>query len=77
MDFETMYNAKDAQPFDQKNEMFKRARWEEKFRWAGKRYYGMVEPKEKPGFRIMVVGVCICPGDRHEQLWHLQLGEQA
>jgi reductive dehalogenase len=52
MDFETMYNAKDAQPFDQKNEMFKRARWEEKFRWAGKRYYGMVEPKEKPGFRI-------------------------
>ncbi len=52
MDFETMYNAKDAQPFDQKNEMFKRARWEEKFRWAGKRYYGVVTPKETPGFRI-------------------------
>lgn len=52
MDFERFYNAKDAQPFDQKNEMFKRARWEEKFKWAGKRYYGMVTPKDKPGFRI-------------------------
>lgn len=52
MDFETFYHAKDAQPFDQKNEMFKRARWEEKFKWAGKRYYGMVTPKDKPGFRI-------------------------
>ena len=52
MDFETMYHAEDAQPFDQKNEMFKRARWEEKFKWAGKRYYGMVEPTDKPGFRI-------------------------
>jgi len=52
MDFENFYNAKDAPFFDQKNEMFKRARWEEQFKWAGKRYYGMVTPRQKPGFRI-------------------------
>ncbi len=63
MDFESMYNAEDAQPFDQKNDMFKRARWVEKFRPAARRYYGMVTPNEKPGFRIQDIGA------RNASLW--------
>ncbi|UCB50446.1 MAG: reductive dehalogenase [Deltaproteobacteria bacterium] len=51
MDFETKYNARDAQPFEQKNEMFKRVRWEPELREAGRSYYGIVTPQDRPGFR--------------------------
>ena len=51
MDFETKYNAKDAQPFEQKNEMFKRVRWEPELREAVRSYYGIVTPQDIPGFR--------------------------
>jgi reductive dehalogenase len=51
MDFETKYNAEDAEAFEQKNEMFKRARWEPELREAGRSYYGVVTPQSRPGFR--------------------------
>ena len=51
MDFVTKYNAKDAQPFEQKNEMFKRVRWEPELKEAGRSYYGVVTPQDKAGFR--------------------------
>ena len=63
MDFETLYNAKDAQPFDQKYDMFKRARWVEKFRGAARRYYGMFTPTDTPGYRIEDVAA------RNASLW--------
>ena len=40
-------------PFDQKNEMFKRPLWEEKFSDLGKRFYhDKVQPKDKPGYEL-------------------------
>jgi reductive dehalogenase len=52
IDFEEKYKAKNAQLFEQKYEMFKRARWQVQFKEDAKRYYGLMTPKEKPGFRI-------------------------
>jgi ferredoxin len=51
MDFETKYNAKDAQSFEQKNEMFKRVRWEPELKELARSYYGIVTPQVTPGFR--------------------------
>lgn len=51
MDFETKYRAEDSQPFDQKNEMYKRVRWEPKLKQLGRDYYGVIQPQDKPGFR--------------------------
>ena len=51
MDFEAKYKAGDAELFDQKNEMFKRVRWEPELRDAGGSYYGVVTPQDRPGFR--------------------------
>jgi hypothetical protein len=39
--------------FDQKNEMFKRSMWDEKFLPAGKRFYREVKYQVKIGFRKM------------------------
>jgi epoxyqueuosine reductase len=51
MDFETKYRAGNAEPFDQKHDMFKRVRWEPEFRPMARAYYGLVTPQDRPGFR--------------------------
>jgi len=38
--------------FDQKNSMFFRATWEPDFVDSGKRFYGVVYPQDKPGYRL-------------------------
>jgi len=69
MDFETKYQAGSAVPFSQKNEMFKRARWDPELREAAKRFYGLFAPREKAR-----------PGYRHEDIalrnasWMLEMG---
>jgi reductive dehalogenase len=52
MDFETRYRADDARPFDQKNEMFKRVRWDPELKQAGRAFYGLIDPKDKAGYRL-------------------------
>lgn len=65
--FEEKYQAANAAPFDQKNEMFKRVRWEPEFKQHARNYYGVVTPKDKPGFK-------------HEDIafrnasWYLEMG---
>jgi epoxyqueuosine reductase len=51
MDFEAKYRAGDAAPFHQKNEMYKRVRWDNELKQLGRDYFGVVEPTDKPGFR--------------------------
>jgi reductive dehalogenase len=51
MDFETKYDAGNAKPFDQKNEMFKRPRWDSELRKVGQGFWGLISPKDKPGYR--------------------------
>ncbi|MDY7037334.1 MAG: reductive dehalogenase [Thermodesulfobacteriota bacterium] len=51
MDFEAKYRARDVGLFDQKNEMFKRARWDPELKQAGKDFYGVINPKGKAGYR--------------------------
>jgi reductive dehalogenase len=51
MDFETLYRAGGAQPFDQKNEMFKRVRWDPELRELGMQFFGIVNPREQAGYR--------------------------
>jgi reductive dehalogenase len=51
MDFEKKYDAKNAQPFDQKNEMFKRPRWDPELQKMGQGFWGLIAPKDKPGYR--------------------------
>jgi len=53
MDFEAKYMAGDARLFDQKNEMFKRARWEPELREAARKVYGLIRPKsgQKAGYQ--------------------------
>jgi len=47
------YVAGEVKPYDQKNEMFKRARWDPKVRHIGKKFYeAEVPPKDKPGYRL-------------------------
>lgn len=50
MDFEAKYQARDPEIFHQKNEMFKRVRWDPKLKELGRSYYGMVSPRDKPGY---------------------------
>ena len=52
MDFEKKYDAGNAQPFDQKNEMFKRVRWDPELKKLGRAFYGLIEPKDKAGYRL-------------------------
>ncbi|MBW2207662.1 MAG: hypothetical protein JRG79_12185, partial [Deltaproteobacteria bacterium] len=46
MDFEGKYNAKGAGPFHQKNEMFKRVRWDQELKQMGRAFYGVIQPKD-------------------------------
>jgi len=48
-DFEARYNASAAQPFDQKNEMFKRMRWEEKFAAQADAFRGAIPADGRNG----------------------------
>lgn len=48
------YLVGEATPFDQKNEMFKRPLWDEKFKSLGQKfYYDHVHPKDKPGYELI------------------------
>jgi reductive dehalogenase len=51
MDFEAKYRAWDAQPFDQKNDMFKRVRWDPELSHLGDQFFGVVSPRDKIGYR--------------------------
>jgi reductive dehalogenase len=51
MDFEAKYRAGDAEPFHQKNEMYKRVRWAPELKQLGRDYYGVIQPQDKAGFR--------------------------
>jgi len=53
--------------FDQKNEMFKRARWDPSVRHVGEKIYGIVPPRDKDGYGLK---------DRalHNASWYLELG---
>ncbi|MFH1349641.1 MAG: reductive dehalogenase [Pseudomonadota bacterium] len=51
MDFERKYIAGDAQPIHQKNEMFKRVRWDPELKQAGRDFYGVINPKDRAGYR--------------------------
>ena len=66
MDFENKYKAREAQPFDQKNEMYKRVRWESELREYGRSYYGVVTPKQEPGFRHEDIGL-------RNAAWYLEM----
>ena len=52
MDFEGKYNAKGAGPFHQKNEMFKRVRWDQDLKQMGGAFYGVIQPKDSAGYRL-------------------------
>jgi hypothetical protein len=39
--------------FDQKYEMYKRARWDDSVKWMGDLLYGIIPPKEKEGHTLL------------------------
>ncbi|MBW1942238.1 MAG: reductive dehalogenase [Deltaproteobacteria bacterium] len=48
------YVVGDVQPFDQKNEMFKRPLWDESVADLGRKYYGLWEPQDdRPGYGFL------------------------
>ena len=48
------YVVGNVQPFDQKNEMFKRPLWDESVADLGRKYYGLWEPQEdRPGYGFL------------------------
>ena len=49
MDFEAKYRAGEAKPFDQKNEMFKRQRWDKKFEDRPGRFFSGVRADGRNG----------------------------
>ena len=67
MDFEEKYQAASVEPFDQKNEMFKRVRWQPELRNAGRSYYGVVNPQDRPGFRHEDIAF-------RNAAWYLEMG---
>jgi len=67
MDFEAKYKASGVGPFDQKNEMFKRVRWEPELKQHGRNYYGMINPQDKPGFRHEDIAF-------RNAAWYLEMG---
>ncbi len=52
MDFEKKYEAGAAEPFDQKNEMFKRALWEEDQKYISDGFNGVIELDGKNGAHL-------------------------
>ena len=52
MDFEERYRADRVEPFDQKNEMFKRAVWDPELRHLGKQVFGLVTPDGREGYKL-------------------------
>lgn len=60
------YIAGDVQRFDQKNEMYKRARWDPAVMDLGKQMYGVIPPRDKDGYTLV---------DRALQnsLWYLEM----
>jgi reductive dehalogenase len=52
MNFEEKYNAENAKPFDQKNEMYKRVRWDPDLKKLGRAFYGLIEPRNQAGYRL-------------------------
>jgi reductive dehalogenase len=60
------YIVGDVQRFDQKNEMYKRARWDPAVIELGRQMYGIIPPRDKDGYTLM---------DRALQnsLWYLEM----
>ncbi|MBI3090589.1 MAG: reductive dehalogenase [Candidatus Tectomicrobia bacterium] len=61
------YIEKPLERFDQKNEAFKRARWDDALVPAGKKFYGIHEPQTRPGFTRLDYAL-------HEASWYLERG---
>lgn len=61
------YIEKPLERFDQKNDAFKRARWDEMLIDAGKRFYGIHEPQDRSGFTREDYAM-------HEASWYLERG---
>ena len=59
--------AKPLRRFDQKNEAFKRARWDDELIPAGKKFYGIQEPQTRAGFTREDCAL-------HEASWYLERG---
>ena len=53
--------------FDQKNEMFKRARWQPELREMGRKVYGSVYPKDKDGHTLKDMAF-------KNAAWHIETG---
>ena len=51
IDFEDKYQGHNVERFHQKNEMFKRVRWDPDLKQLGRSYYGPVTPQSESGFR--------------------------
>lgn len=67
MDFESLYEANYAQLFEQKNEMFKRVRWDPDLRDLARGFYGLIHPKDKAGYRLEDMAL-------RNAGWHLEMG---
>ena len=67
MNFEAKYKAHDVKPFDQKNEMFKRVRWQPEFMQLARSYYGVTTPEDKPGYRLEDIAF-------RNAAWYLEMG---
>jgi reductive dehalogenase len=61
------YIQKPLERFDQKNEAFKRARWDDMLIAAGKRFYGVHAPRQRAGFTREDHAL-------HDASWYLERG---
>ncbi len=61
------YIVGDVQRFDQKNEMYKRLRWQEELREKGRQLFGLVYPKEKDGHSLKDMAF-------KNAAWHIETG---
>jgi len=61
------YIVGDVKRFDQKNEMYKRLRWQEDLRETGRKLFGFVYPKEKDGHSLKDMAF-------KNAAWHIETG---
>ena len=61
------YIVGEVKRFDQKNEMFKRPRWQPELREMAKRYYGLIYPKDKDGHTLKDLAF-------RNAAWHIETG---
>ena len=67
MNFEARYKAREVEPFDQKNEMFKRVRWEPELKQLARSYYGVTTPEDRPGYTLEDIAF-------RNAAWYLEMG---